>query len=240
MQGGGPSAREVALGQRGERFVAIQHPGWRHPLLEQDEGLLLALSGAETEKPVEREPSQDVNAALAGGGDPGRLQLLVQGVARELPVALQSAHDHVPALVEDGLIELELPVPRRAPREHPGCQQLEHPTNVGRRHEMQRAPHGPGADDRALGERLLNRLLRGRPHPEPERPERAEIVLGLNRPHPRDHLAGPLEARASDPLVAEPQVCDVEAFSPRHWLSLHDTRRWCSSSNSNGLRQYSV
>ncbi len=217
LQGGGPSAREVALGQRGERFVAIQHPGWRHPLFEQDEGLLLALSGAETEKPVEREPPQDVNAPLAGGGDPSRLQLLVHGIASELPAALQSSHEHVPALVEDGLIELELPVARRASREHSAGQQREHPADVGRRHEMQRAAHGPGADYLALGDRPFDRLLRGLLlHPEPERQERAEIVLRLDCSHPRDGLAGPRKARAGDPLVAEAQIRDVQAFPSRH------------------------
>ncbi len=40
-------------------------------------------------------------AALAGGGDPRRLQNLVQSVARELPIPLQGAGEHVSGAVEE-------------------------------------------------------------------------------------------------------------------------------------------
>mgnify|MGYP003544997417 CR=1 FL=1 len=43
-----------------------QHPGRRHPFLEQGYGLLFALAAGEAKEPVQRKPLQDVKAALAG------------------------------------------------------------------------------------------------------------------------------------------------------------------------------
>jgi hypothetical protein len=55
---------EVAVGQLGERLLARQAPGPRQPLLEQDDGLLLALAWAEADQAVLREPAAGLESAF--------------------------------------------------------------------------------------------------------------------------------------------------------------------------------
>jgi len=53
--------------------------------------------------------------------------------------------------------------------------------NVSRRHEMERAAHGPSANDCLGGDGLVDICLGSREQPEANRPFRSGKILSLNR-----------------------------------------------------------
>ena len=75
-------APEVAARELAEGLVAIQSPRLPHPLLEQDEGLLLAAEGTQHERPGLGEIPEEVVGALAVDHDPARRDRGQQRLAR--------------------------------------------------------------------------------------------------------------------------------------------------------------
>lgn len=65
---------------------------------------------------------------------------------------------------------------------------------------MQRATQWVGANDRALGNGLLDGSLGGAAGAQPDGPERAEVVLRLDGAEPADGLAGAGERITTDAL----------------------------------------
>ena len=80
---------------------------------------------------------------------------------------------------------------------------------------MQRAPQRPGADDGAIGERLLDERLGRALRAKSQRPQRPGIVLRLHGAEPRDHFGRRRKARTGEALRAEPLLCYSAAFARR-------------------------
>jgi hypothetical protein len=100
-----------------------------------------------------------------------------------------------------GFIQFKLLAPLGCPGHHPGRQQGQHPTDIFRRNKMERAAHGPGADDLSLADGLLDDLLGRRLHSQPNRPKRGQVILGLERTQPFDNIARLLTGSRNDGLV---------------------------------------
>src|SRR5690606_35365912 len=77
------------------------------------------------------------------------------------------------------------------------------PTNVFRRDEVQRSPHGPRADDRLPGNCSFNVFFDGSFQALANRPQRAQVILRLYRTHPLYRLAGACKVRRDKALRAE-------------------------------------
>ena len=63
--------------------------------------------------------------------------------------------------------------------------------------------HGVGANDDAIGHRLLNIGCAGLARAQTNRPQRAEILLSLDSAHPLDHLYGFFEWSRRNMLVVQ-------------------------------------
>lgn len=211
---GGAVAREVAGGELCERLGARQCPRGRHPLLEERERLLLPFARGGAEEPLLRKSREDVDPALARRGDAPLAQRRVQGVAREPPAPVQRPREEVPAPSERGIVEAELPLARRARRDGRRREQREHPADVRGGHEVERAPHRPGSDDGAVGDRALDGGLVRAPRPQPHRPERSEVVLRLHGAEEGDGLPRVREPRPRHALGEQPAPREVAPDHP--------------------------
>ena len=96
------------------------------------------------------------------------------------------------------------------PRMHVRGGQREHPANILRPDEMPGGAQEMRAQDCAFLERLLDKFLRGCLHAHAERPERAIIILHMDRAQPGDDLLGFLELACTDALVVEAVSGDVK------------------------------
>jgi len=71
------------------------------------------------------------------------------------------------------------------------CNEPQHPSQVGRRHQVHGVAHEVGTDDGALRQRLFDVALRRVPGPQPHCPRRREVALGRHRPGHSTTSAGP-------------------------------------------------
>jgi hypothetical protein len=205
-------AREVAQGELGERLIAREIAGVHDPLVEQGEGWLLALRGAEDDHAVVPELPEEVIPALAVRGHPRGLEGGQQRIA---------AHDRAPSqevlgdpagggglLVGDAQVGAALGGGVAKARGG----EPQHPAEVLRRHEVQRAAHRPGARDPAGGDGRFDGLVGRRRHAQADRPLRTGIVLRLHREQVPHGVLGLGEGGLRDALGGEPQGRHLAAF----------------------------
>ena len=89
-------------------------------------------------------------------------------------------------------------------RLHPRPCQHQQPANILRGHKMPRRPHHMRPYNQPLVKRLLNRLMRPRPHPLVQTPLRIQILLRLHRPIPPHHLGRRPENRLIQMMAIQP------------------------------------
>jgi hypothetical protein len=68
---------------------------------------------------------------------------------------------------------------------------------------MERAAQGPGANDRTVGDGSFDGILGCGAGAQPDRPERAQVVLGLDRAEPADGRGRTGERMMTDALLAQ-------------------------------------
>ena len=199
-------AREVTGCQLGQRVAGFARV-WR-PLVEQHEGRLLAIERAQADQAVHRQVAEDVAAAAAARRsrtvDAALGEQGVQVRAADPPPAAQCLRDDLGGAVEDGIGQADPLVDTgHLPDAAPG-QQLEHPAGVGGRHEVDRAPHRPGPQDRAALDGGLDGAHGGLGGSQADPPQCLAVLLGLNRTevrHQPGRVRGPV---GGEMLVGQP------------------------------------
>ena len=106
-------------------------------------------------------------------------------------------------------LALQLAMPARGGGEDALAGELQHPTEVDRRHEMQGSAHRPGPHDLPFGERPLDVGRRGGCRAQADRPECPAKVLRLHREHVGHHVDGGAQRLAGDALRGETQPCEL-------------------------------
>ena len=122
---------------------------------------------------------------------------------------------------EERLIDAERSQATRRCGGCPWCEQLCHPTCVGRGHEVERPPHRPRAEDTSLRDGPLDVMVVPVSDAQADGPQRAEIVLGLNGTEPRNQFFGPRERRSGNTLGGESPLHEVRR---QHGLDYHRGR----------------
>jgi hypothetical protein len=163
-------AAEVAQRQLRKSLVAGTRSSVRNPFVEENECLLLPLSGAETEDPVLAETLENVDAPLPFRRDACRLEKPVHLFAREPPRT-------------------------NAAGSSSSCRE--------------RAAHWPGPKDQAISEGLLHRRFIRAPCAQPDGPEPATVVLGLDGTQVPHHVAGGRQGIAAGVPVEETLSCEI-------------------------------
>jgi hypothetical protein len=77
---------------------------------------------------------------------------------------------------------------------------------------MQRAANRPSADDLTSRDGFLDIPLRGLWKAQPDGPQRAGVILRLQRTQPRDDLPGTTKAVRGDLLIVKAKAGDVQAL----------------------------
>jgi hypothetical protein len=75
---------------------------------------------------------------------------------------------------------------------------------------MKRPAHGPGPNDGAVGHGLFDNSRGSLFHAQAQRPERARIILGLDRPKVGYYLPRLLETGSGYPLLKQPVMAYIK------------------------------
>ena len=199
-------AGEVAgrqLGHRVRRGAPV-----RSPLIQQHERLLPALEGAEADQAGHRQVAEDVATAAAarrrGTVDAMAGEQGVQVLTADPAAAAQRPGDDLAGAAQDLIGQADLAVDAgHLPDPAPG-QQLNHPAGVTRRHEVDRAPHRPGPQDRAALDGGFDGAHGGVGGSQADRPQRLAVLLGLNRTEVRHQLGRVRGPGRGEMLVGQP------------------------------------
>ena len=173
-----------------KRLVAVEYPWGTDPLVEQREGLVLAVDGPEYEHTVQREVKEQVVSALTGGRHSNRLEGGEEVVTPRSAAARQvlsgCVSDESKLAIGDSQI--------RSSSCGRGCgarsADREHPPEILRGNEVQRAAHRPGAHDLTGRECGLDRGIRAARGAQAHRPLHSREVLALHGEHPAHHIGG--------------------------------------------------
>lgn len=138
--------------------------------------------------------------------------------ARQLPAALKRPGDQLFTSPKYFLCQAQFFVAPRTPFDNARRHQLQHPSRIRCRDEMQGSPHRPGADDLSVDQRLFDIAHSCSGQPEPNAPKAAIIVLRLHRTQGIDYLLGHAELCAGNLLVVEPIADDVRTLHRLHRL----------------------
>src|SRR6202040_752104 len=218
---------EVAVGQLGERLLARQAPRPWQPLLEQDEGRLLALAWAEADQAVLREPPEHVHPALPTWREPGALEGSIRRRPRELAATLEIPDQQGGGPSQDALVDAEGAQATRSGGGPARRQQLGHPARVVGGDEVQRTPHRPGADDASVCDRPLHIRLARVGGAKANGPQCSPVILGLHRTERGDHGAGLAERTAGDPLRYEAPMDDLRCQAWQGRARMPEARSLC-------------
>ena len=187
--GGGTVTGEVPQHQLGERLVAVQPPGGRHPVGEGCVRVRPLEPTAAADEPVQLEEGEqqhqhlpvrlDIVAAEAVGQLlPGLVGLLREGMEDQGGHAVETAADQPVGL---GQLPSDDGTDAR-------CGQLEQPPDVLGRDEVPRRSQHVGADDPALVQQRLELGCVGDLRAGGHRPSGLARVLGLDGDQAPDHL----------------------------------------------------
>ena len=159
------------------------------------------------------EVPEDVEAPPPRRGDLRALEDGVRGGAGEGLASLEGL-DERPAGERERLV-VELEGAQASSRAGDGArrEELDDPPHVRGGDEVEGAAHRPGPHDAAVGERAFDRSFVARGEAEADRPQGAEVVLGLRGAEVRDDLCRLRDGRKRDLLGVEP--------SPHHLRRSH-------------------
>ena len=198
-----PVAREIASRELRERFVARSRRCGGQPFVREHERLLLARARAETDEPFVRMPPQQVQAAAAASRDASALESSIQIGPRYTLSALQRLDQHFAAASDEATVDpVLLFESARVARQCPRRAQAQHPACIFRGDKVQRAAQRPGANDRAIGDGSFDCGLGCRAGAQADRPERAEVVLRLERAEPANGRGRAGELLMTNALLA--------------------------------------
>ena len=175
-QSGRPVAGKVTSRQLGQSFVAPK-PGVCGTHSSSRVKVCCLPLGTPKDQPVLRRPHGQMVAALAGGGDVGLLQQLLHFFTGQLLTALQRFGEQLFARAKVGS-SIQTGGSGRRP-DHPWREEGKQPPDMVPGDEMERATHRPGAHNGVIGNRCFDVVLGGTGHAQPDRPECAAVVLGL-------------------------------------------------------------
>jgi hypothetical protein len=142
-QGRRSVAGEVAPHELPQRLLAVEPAGAGDPLVEEDDGLVVAAHRAKAELAGLVELPDQVRAALTSGGDPGRLESLEELGAGRGPATLEQLGRNVPGLAERRVVQAEFAVPGQQRAQRPLPRELQHPPDIDGGYQVQGAAHRP-------------------------------------------------------------------------------------------------
>ncbi len=211
-----PAAGGEALRHRDQRLLPRQLARLRagSPVVEQHDGLLLALHRPEADEPLLGEPEEDVVPVAAPGLDALALEQIHHLGPAEPPVAAERAAQQLGAALDVGRLEPDLRAAPLVGGEQARAAERQQPAHVLGRREVDRPAHQPGARDLAIGDGALDACSRRVHDPGPDRPQRLVVVLRLHRAQPADDVGGVVEAAGGDPLARDTAMSDA-ACQPR-------------------------
>jgi hypothetical protein len=165
--------------------------------------LLFAPGRAKANQPFLGIPPQEMVAALVGRGNLRPLEGLVHLLAGELPSAAEGQRKRLSAPRKYLVVETEcFPAPP-AGREDAWREEGQHPPDIVPCDEVQSAPHGPGADDCPIRQRLFNVRVGDVARPQPNRPLRPKKILGLHRAQPGDDFRRMTQHPPTNQLICD-------------------------------------
>ena len=196
-------AREVAPGERGQRFFRIQSRSPRDSLVEQHVGELLPAPRSAADDRVELRMHHQVCQALALGVKTGGTERFSELEARERLAAGQRSLEHPPAGGDGVRVDLQRAIGKRIGHVHARTGERLDPPDICRRHEVPRRPQHVCPKDVAGIERPLDLFVGDSPNPKADGPSGACIILRLHRAHPGDDVLRTFPSRAGEQLVPQ-------------------------------------
>ena len=135
---------EISEDKPPESLFPVQSAIPRNPLVKQDQSLLRSVRWPPAHQLRLREVPDDVIAPLTGGGDAGPIECVEEFVPTESHTAGERRAGDVPRSVERVLVQVEFSQAPRSRFDHSFRRQPEHPAEITRPHEMQRAANRRG------------------------------------------------------------------------------------------------
>ncbi len=194
---------EVAQRQRLQSLVPIEIARSGEPLVQEREGLLLAVARSLAEKAFLGPIDQKERGSKTVGREARILERSHQLGAHPGRPVPQRLHQDGAGSREAFGGKTDLTVRARILPVHAMAQEPDHPPRVLPWHEVQRAPHGPRANDRPIGKCRLDRRGRCLSHPKTYAVQPGMKVLALHGSEPSHHVGRSLQVTLDQPLTAE-------------------------------------
>jgi hypothetical protein len=161
------------------------------------------------ERGLHAELLEDVDATLARRRHATHLQCREERRARRDRVSLQCLGDEQSTAPERCIVELELSMPPLCTLHDSRRHELEHPSRIHRRDEVQRAAHRPRPGDRSIRDGAFDIRARCARDAKTDGPEGARVILRLNGAELCDDRFGRLCRGPRDALRIPTKVRDI-------------------------------